>query len=277
MSNKHGKRKNIFFKWIKIILAVYVLIGVGLYLFQDKFFLHPVSLPADYKFQFKVPFEELLVRFDSTTSFNIIRFKSTNNSVKRGAVIYCHGNMENVIHYAEAAYNFTRLGYEVWMMDYPTFGKSTGVLNERMLYTEASHVYKAVRAAGFSSDSVVIYGRSWGTGVAAQLASVRSCKRLILETPYYSIENLASRFGWMYPVKWMTHYKIPTYQYLQKVKAPVTIFHGTDDATIPFSNSEKLKPFLKPGDELITVSSGDHNNLNDFPLVKQKLDSVLRL
>ncbi len=76
----------------------------------------------------------------------------------------------------------------------------------------------------------------------------------------------------------MLHYKIPTYQYLQKVYAPVTIFHGTDDETIPFSNAEKLKKeVFKPGDELIPIVDGHHNDLNNFPLMKQKLDSLLVL
>jgi alpha-beta hydrolase superfamily lysophospholipase len=271
-----SKRKNIFFKWIKIIVVVYVLLGVGLYLFQDKFFLHPVALPADYKFQFAIPFEEINVRYNNTTSFHIIRFKSTSDSIKRGAVIYFHGNMENITHYAMFADNFTKLGYDVWMMDYPTFGKSTGTLNEEMLYTEAMQVYKMVVDSGYAPRNIIIYGKSLGTGIAAQLSSVKKCKRLILESPYYSVENLASRYAWMYPVQWMIHYKIPAYQYLQKVKAPVTIFHGTNDETIPFSNSEKLQPFLKTGDELIAVEGGGHNNLNDFPLMKQKLDSLLQ-
>src|SRR5262249_4907292 len=119
-------------------------------------------------------------------------------------------------------------------------------------------------------------GKSLGTGIAAQLASIRDCKRLILESPYYSVANIAARYAWMYPVNWMVGFKIPTYQYLQKVTAPVSIFHGTSDNVIPFSNAEKLSPFLKQGDELIPIEGGDHNNLNSFPLMKEKLDSLLR-
>jgi fermentation-respiration switch protein FrsA (DUF1100 family) len=76
----------------------------------------------------------------------------------------------------------------------------------------------------------------------------------------------------------MLHYKIPTYQYLKKVSAPISIFHGTDDNTIPFSNAEKLeKEVFKPSDELIPVEGGHHNDLNNFPLMKRKLDSLLAL
>jgi len=278
MNTKFSKRKNKLLKWIKIIITIYVLTGTALYFFQDKLLFHPKTLPVNYAFNFNTPFSEINVPYDSSTSFNIIRFKLLNDSLKKGAVIYCHGNMENINHYAMSVKNFTRHGYEVWMMDYPIFGKSTGELNENMLYTEALEVYKMVRAAGYQPGNIVIYGKSLGTGIAAQLASVCDCKRLILESPYYSIKNLAALYCWMYPVDLMLHYKIPTYQYLQKVYAPVTIFHGTDDETIPFSNAEKLKKeVFKPGDELIPIVDGHHNDLNNFPLMKQKLDSLLVL
>jgi len=275
MKTKSGKKKNKLLKWLKIFITIYIIVGALLYFFQDKILLHPVALPADYTFQFKTPFEERIVQYDSSTLFDIVRFKPVNDSIK-GAVIYCHGNMENINHYAMFADNFTKHGYEVWMMDYPSFGKSTGAMDEPMAYTEVLEVYKMVRSAGFSPDSIIIYGRSLGTGIAAELASVRSCKRLILESPYFSVENLVDRYCWMYPTQWLLHYKIPTNQYLEKVAAPVTIFHGTDDETIPFSNAEKLqKGVFKKGDELISIPGGHHNDLNDFPVMKNKLDSLL--
>jgi alpha-beta hydrolase superfamily lysophospholipase len=274
----NDKRQNKLIKWLRIIVVLYVLIGAALYFWQDKFLLHPVSLPPDYRFQFEKYFSETLVKYNSTISFDIVRFKPQNDSAIKGAVIYCHGNMENINHYEKFANNFTKHGYEVWMMDYPSFGKSTGEFNEAIVYMEALQIYKMVRAAGYVPGSIIIYGKSLGTGIAAQLASVRDCKRLILESPYYNMANLASHYCWMYPVDWMLHYQFPTNEYLKKVTAPVTIFHGTDDRTIPFDNAEKLKKeVFKKGDELISVNSGDHNNLNDFPLMKQKLDSLLSL
>jgi pimeloyl-ACP methyl ester carboxylesterase len=75
----------------------------------------------------------------------------------------------------------------------------------------------------------------------------------------------------------MAHFKFPVGENLKEVKAPVTIFHGTDDETIPYKNAAKLKKDLKPGDEFITIEKGTHSNLNDFPLFHEKLDSVLNL
>jgi len=262
-------------KWLVVLLMLYVVIGVLLYFFQNKILFHPQPLPTNEKYSFNVPFEERKIYYDSSTMFDIVLFKPLPNTTKKGAVIYFHGNMNNIAYYAPFANNFTKHGYEVWMMDYPTYGRSTGALTEEMLYTEAAEVYNMVKAAGYNRDSIIIYGKSLGTGIATELASKRNCKRLILESPYYSIPNVAASFAWMYPVEWLSTFKIPTYKYIQNVVAPVTIFHGTEDETISFNNTEKLMPLLNPKDEVIAIDDGGHNNLNDHPIMKKKLDSLL--
>ncbi len=257
------------------MLAIYIIAGVGFYFFQEKFLFHPQTLPANYQYQFSTPFKEVNLQLDKQTNFNIIQFLPNNDTVAKGVVLYFHGNRENINRYQPFAINFTKNGYEVWMCDYPTFGKSTGSLNETILYTEAEQLYLLARAK-FGKDSIVIYGKSLGTGIAANLASKQYCKRLILETPYYNIATLAHHFFWMYPVDNMLHYKILSNQYVQQTKAPITIFHGTDDGVVPYNNAVQFAANFKQGDELITIENGKHNNLNEFPLFHQKLDSLLR-
>ena len=75
-----------------------------------------------------------------------------------------------------------------------------------------------------SVEHIILYGKSLGTGIASQLASVRDCKRLILETPYYSMDALAKHYFFMYPVLPMTKYAMPTYRNFEYIKAPITIF-----------------------------------------------------
>jgi predicted esterase len=73
----------------------------------------------------------------------------------------------------------------------------------------------------------------------------------------------------------MSHFKFPVGENLKEVKAPVTIFHGTDDGVIQYDDASKLKKVLKPGDEFITIENGNHNNLSKSPVFQSKLDSVL--
>jgi hypothetical protein len=160
------------------------------------------------------------------------------------------------------------------MIDYPGFGKSTGVFSEDKLYEWALTLYKLARAY-YSPDSIIIYGKSMGTGIAAQLASIRDCRYLILETPYYDLPSIIDNYLPIYPVNRMIHYELPTWKYLQDVTAPITIFHGTGDWIIPLRNAVRLKPFLKTTDEFMSIPDGSHNDLFQFPLVTKKLDSLL--
>jgi len=261
-------------KWTKIILFVYVVFGFALYFLQEKILFHPKKLTPDHVFNFPIPFKEINLAVNNEKNLSIVQF-TVPDSVRKGLVLYFHGNRRNIERYAPYAINFTKNNYEVWMMDYPGFGKSTGEITEQGLYDDALQLYKMARAK-FSKDSIIIYGKSLGTGIASQLASKRDCKRLILEAPYYSIDALFSHYAFMYPVRWITNYHLPTYEYLQKVDAPVSIFHGYNDEVIPYNHSRRLLKKAKPGAELITIEKGRHNTLNDFPLFHQKLDSILQ-
>jgi len=266
-------KRKLLFRWIKILLMLYGLVGIAIYYLQDYILFHPEKMEKTRSYNFPVPHREINIPYNDSSNINIIQFTTALRA--KGVVLYFHGNRKNIAWYAKYVPNFTKNGYEVWMIDYPGYGKSTGALTEQRLYNYAEQLYK-LAAARFAKDSIILYGKSMGTGIAAWLASRKNCRELILETPYYSMTSLSAHYFPIYPVSSMIHYKIPSYQYLQQVIVPVTIFHGTSDGVIPYSNAEKLRPFLKPADQFITINDGSHNNLSDFPLFHQKLDSLLR-
>lgn len=261
-------------KWLRVVLIIYILLGLLLYFFQDKLLFHPKELSIDHEFDFGIPFNEINLPITNEKNLNIVQF-TVPDSICKGVVLYFHGNRRNIIRYAPFATDFTRHGYEVWMMDYPGFGKSTGERTEEILYADAMRVYQ-IAVKNFSADSIIIYGKSLGTGIAAQLASRRPCKRLILETPYYNIDALAKLYFFIYPVSSLAKYSFPNNEYVERVDAPVSLFHGTKDGVIPYKHARRLAK-IKPGTELVTIEGGRHNNLAEFPLYREKLDSLLAL
>jgi len=204
---------------------------------------------------------------------NIIQFL-VPDSVKKGVVLYFHGNKKNISWYSKYVPQFTKHHYEVWMIDYPGFGKSTGHLSEDILYAYALQLYKLARKQ-YEPGQIIIYGKSMGSGIAANLASKQPCKSLILETPYYSFSSVASHFFPIYPMEQMTKIKIPAYQFIRNVRAPITIFHGTDDCIIPLSNARRLESYVKPTDKFVIIEKGSHNDLASFQKFIEKLDSLL--
>jgi uncharacterized protein len=258
-------------RWLLVIVLIYLLIGACLYFFQDRFLFHPRALPSGHRFSFSQPFEEMNIPFGKT-NLNMIRFLPGGR--RKGIVLFFHGNRENVEHYKNYPSLFTKNGYEVWMMDYPGFGKTTGPRSESILYEQALLIY---RLAGeqVQSDSIIVYGKSIGTGIAAYVAANRTCRQLILETPYYSMKDLARHYFPIYPVGAMIRYSFPVHDYVGQFHKQVTVFHGTDDGVVPYNQSRRLAatfPFV----ELVTIKKGRHNDLFNFPVYQQKMNDLLR-
>ena len=272
-----GRLRKIW-KWTRIIAIIYVILGIAIYFLQEKVVFQSVKLPADHVFHFPQPFREVNVAINNEKNLSVIQF-TVADFVRKGLVLYFHGNRDNIERYARFASNFTNNNYEVWMIDYPGYGKTTGERSEQIIYDDALQFYKLARAR-FSRDSIIIYGRSLGTGIATQLASVRDCKRLILEAPYYSMDAMFRHYLFIYPFSWIVKYHFPTYQYLEKVNAPVTIFHGTADQVVPFKQSKWLMEVRNENrfftKQLIPIEGAKHNSVSDFPEFHQKLDSILQ-
>jgi alpha-beta hydrolase superfamily lysophospholipase len=208
---------------------------------------------------------------EGSRNINIIRFSSKEPA--KGVVLYFHGNMTNIERYAAFASLFTKHQYDVWMIDYPGFGKSTGKATEEKMCTDALMLYD-MAGKDFAQQNIIIYGKSLGTGIASYVAANRPCKKLILETPYYSMKDLARHYLFLFPVNSLLKYSFPTYKNLKRITAPVTLLHGTKDEVIPYRQSLKLVD-ENPTVELVTIENGRHNNLAQFPRFVKKLDSLI--
>lgn len=265
---KHPISKIIYRSVIAIVVA-YLLLAGGLYLFQDKIIFHPVELSADYQFKFDQPFLEITITSKLGNRLNGLVF-SANIPKPKGTILYFHGNADNIQRWGEYVIDLTSLGYTVIMFDYAGFGKSTGKISEEVLYRDSEDIWEWSKL-NLPSANFIIYGRSLGTAMALQLASIHSPTQLILETPFYQL--VQNRFEFFTPFG--LKYCFPNYEYIQKIDCPITIFHGTNDPIIPFEEAIKLKPLLKPGDKFIIIDKGGHKNLRDYQLYHKELARTL--
>ena len=266
-------RKKIFLI-VKLIIIVYCLVGIGLFYTQDKFLLHPTVVSTNYIFKFDHSFKEINIPINNEDTVNLIRFIPADDTVAKGAVIYFHGNAGNVENYADGINIFLENNYEVWMPDYPGFGKSRGAISEKKLNEQAYQV-KRLANQYFADSNIILYGRSFGTGIAANLASSVKVKQLVLEAPYYSIPDLYSSYVPIYPMQSMANYKFPVGEYLKDVQCPVAIFNGTIDEVIPSTSSAKLKSSLKANDQFILIRNGKHNDLSYSEAYKKTIIKIL--
>lgn len=265
--NKKWKRR------LLIALIIYLLAGLGIYLFQEKFIFQPIAIASETPLNITHPHEEIRVPVQEGKTIHITRFTVSDAPV-RGAVLYFHGNAGNVEYHADAAPLLTRLGYEVWMPDYPGYGKSTGPRSEAILQQDAELVFKLLRAR-FAADSIIIYGQSLGSGPATWLASRVDCGQLILQSPFSSLPDLMRRYAPIYPMGWLAKYQFNNAERLPEVDAPITIIHGTDDRIIPIRFGRKLAKAAPGRVRMIELEGVGHNDMLANPQFQSSLTDVV--
>lgn len=263
------------FWWtLQTLLVIYFSIGFLLYYLQDWFLFHPEKMERTEGWYFDMPFQEVDVPYNGTDTFNMVRFLTKDSA--RGVVIYFHGNRQHIARYAKHAPLFTAAGYEVWMPDYPSYGKSTGRRSEALMNLQAEMVFR-MASRQWPANQIVVYGKSMGTGPASHVATRFPVQKLMLETPYPSIPAVMKRFAPIYPMEILSHYKFPVRENLQQLhKTDILILHGTKDGLIPYEMASKLKTVLKPTDRFVTITGGEHNNLADYPAFQQAIRERLR-
>lgn len=273
MSFTHPKKqKKRLKRLIIVLLGLYVMIASALYFLQEKMLFLPTTLEQDYQYQFNYPFEELFFRTDEEAIINAVHFKAKN---PKGVILYFHGNAGDLSRWGTITEYFVEKNYDVLIMDYRTYGKSSGKLSEEAFYKDAQFCYDYLLDQ-YSENEITLYGRSLGTGIASYLASQNQPKQLILETPYFSILDVAKHRFPLFPVKQLLNYHFPTYQYLPYVTSPITIIHGTDDSIVPYTSGKKLLELNLENLSFTTIEGGDHNNLVEFETYHTTVEIILK-
>jgi len=255
------------------ILVIYAGISIALYYLQDYVLFKPEKLPKDFQFDYEnQETKEYNLETRDGGIINGLRFYPKGDS--KGVVIYLKGNSKSIKGWGKFAVDFTRHGYNVLMVDYRGFGKSTGKRSQKAIKRDLQLVYNKVKEKT-TEDRIILYGRSLGSGFATKLASMNHPKMLILDAPYYSLTKVTARYMPFMPLSILIKYPLPTYKWLKYVQCPVHIIHGTHDKLIPYKSSVKLSQVNAKLTKLHTVIGGGHKNLNNFESYHKMLDDIL--
>ncbi len=262
--------------WFTILIAIviiYIVISIALYYLQDYALFKPEKLPEDFQFYYD---NQETKEYNLTTRdgaiINGLRFYPKGES--KGIVLYLKGNSKSIKGWGKFAVDFTRHGYNVLMVDYRGFGKSTGRRSQKNIKRDMQVVYNKILEQT-TEDRIILYGRSLGSGFATKLASTNNPKMLVLDAPYYSLTKVTARYMPFMPLSVLIKYPLPTYKWLKYVQCPIHIIHGTNDKLIPFKSSLKLSKINPKLTKLHSVIGGGHKNLNNFESYHKMLDDIL--
>jgi pimeloyl-ACP methyl ester carboxylesterase len=257
---------------ILYIILGYIALFAIFYLVQEKFIFKPEKLAANFEFKYDAPFKELF--FDIAKGVRINGLHFFRNEPK-GLVLYFHGNSRSIKGWAKYAKDFYRYDYDVVLVDYRGFGKSTGKRSEKEMLNDMQVVYQKLMDE-YTQHHIIVYGRSIGSGFAAKIAADNNPRYLILDAPYYSFEKVVERFLPILPVRFVLRYHLRTDKWIRRVNCHTYIIHGTKDRLIPIKNSEKLRAISPNKITLIRIEGGAHNNLPSFPEYHNFIRDILK-
>jgi uncharacterized protein len=252
--------------WIAagIVAALAALAYAGalgaLYFNQERLIFPATTLPADYQFRFDQRFEEIKVAVPGG-ALDALLFRQPD---PRGLVFYLHGNGGDLTTWTTGLDFYRRINYDLFIFDYRGYGKSTGHIDgEAQLHADVRAAWDAI-APRYRNLPIVIFGRSLGTALAAQLATQVDPALLVLVTPFASLAAAGKR---QYPFapEFLVKYPLRTDEVIGTVRSPVLLVAGTQDQLTPLADSEQLKSLARSPVELFVVDGAGHNNIHQFP------------
>ena len=190
--------------------------------------------------------------------------------------IYFHGNGDTLNWRASRDRSLVADGSGLLAVSYRAYEGSTGSPSED---GHAPRRRGCLRVRNRSSDRAGPYravGHSLGTGVAVRLAAERKIKALVLEAPYTSVADIAAMNYPLLPVRWLLKDQFRSDLLIGKVTAPVLVFHGDKDDTIPISFGRRLYSLIKAPKCFVHFPLGGHGDLDDGAILASIHDFIAR-
>ena len=261
-----------FKKTIIILTILYISILIGFYFFQENIIFRPEKSSENFIYTFDKNFEEIDIEVTDKASINAIHFRVEK---PKGVVLYFHGNKGNLNRWGNIVLPFTNYNYDVFVMDYRGYGKSTGKRTEDLMYSDAQSCYDYISKL-YDEKNIVVYGRSLGGTFATFVASQNNPKQLILEATFYSMTEVIKNKLPILPYSELLKFKFETDKFIGHVKVPTVIFHGNKDRLVSIDLGIKLfEKSNKKNTEFIEIDGATHHNIGEFPLYKKTLENIL--
>jgi pimeloyl-ACP methyl ester carboxylesterase len=259
-------------------LVAYVVAMAGLYFKQEALLFKPVPLAASQ------PLQGLTTQGEGVNEFTVdvpgarlsgLQLKLPN---PKGVVFFLHGNRGNLDEWFVNTGIYRRNNFDLVMLDYRGFGKSTGQIeSEEQLRSDVRAAWDQI-APQYVGKKRVIYGRSLGSGLAAGLSADLETGKTppdltVLVSPYSSMSTLSAQI-YPYVPQAVLRYPLRTDKVITQIKSPLLLIHGDMDKLIPPRHSQSLNA-LSPQAKLLIVQGAAHSDIHKFEAYLQGFGGML--
>jgi uncharacterized protein len=177
-------------------------------------------------------------------------------------LVWFHGNAGNIGHRVEnIRLLHDKLRINIFIFDYRGYGRSEGHISEAGTYRDGVAALEFVgKQLGVKSENLILFGRSLGAAVAAEMASRFDSRALILETPFVSIPAMAQSVFPLLPIGSLLQTRYDNLEKIAKIKVPLLVLHGDRDEVIPYEHGRRVFYAAPEPKYFYTISGASHND-----------------
>jgi len=229
------KMYNLFL--ISLVVLVYLLVTLGLYVFQRNLLYYPTenNYSGD---KLTVNIEKVKITTEDDIELLAWYHKKDINNYK--TILYLHGNagsLENRIHKVN---HFNDMNINFLLLAWRGFNGNAGKPTEQGLYQDAKNAVRWLMNQGIREENIIIYGESLGTGVATEIAQKKNFAGVILESPFTSMVAAGKSKYPIFPIKLLLKDKYESDKKIKNIISPILVMHGEDDQIVPFWMGKKI-------------------------------------
>ena len=179
---------------------------------------------------------------------------------EKPVVLYFHGNGGSLRGRVDRFRALAADGTGLIALSYRGYGGSSGRPTEKGLIDDALAAY-AFAAARYPASRLALWGESLGTGVAVALAAQKPVGRIVLESPFTSIADIAAQIYWFFPVRLLIKDSYRSDLLIGTVTAPFLILHGDKDSIVPIALGDQLYKLITAPKRFVRFPGAGHNEL----------------
>jgi fermentation-respiration switch protein FrsA (DUF1100 family) len=174
----------------------------------------------------------------------------------KGRVVFFHGNAENISTHFASVHWLPEFGYDVLLVDYRGYGKSTGTPMLPEVLGDMQLAYQwSIERSKEDHLPVFVLGQSIGAALTvismSELESQPGC--LVLDAGFASFKDMAKmsfQNSWLvwplaYPASWLIPDDFEPFSFAPKLKGKVLQLHSKSDHVVPFQQGQLLNTYFK--------------------------------
>jgi len=251
----------------RVMLILIVLLFVSVRLLEGSFIYHPTKFPGgDWETPARAGAgcEDVFLESGDGVRLHgwfVPAADKGADDAARAAILFFHGNAGNLSHRWSWLRALSRLGADVFAIDYRGYGRSDGEPSEEGVYLDAEAAYRYLaESRGVSPGRIVVYGRSLGGAPACEVASRFECGGLVLHSAFTSAPAMTAQVVPVVPLAWALGTDFDNLSKVSRVEAPLLVIHGRSDEVVPYYMGERLFAAAAEPKEFVRLERSLHND-----------------